>query len=203
MRYLLLCLVVACIGCNPNVEPELVSNGAGAAAFAFTASANAIDRPEPKPDSDKCQNCDGKGKVGDGRVMVTCRVCNGTGKAKKAEVPPVTEPEVEKVPPVVTPPDLGVPPEPKPSPPPKKPEQIKRVIGIYTRSPCPACDRWLAEEANEWAYRGYEVAKLEADPTKSVPYFRVKDEHGDRVFKPGLTWAGYVLFLDSLKEKSP
>lgn len=194
-------LLIVCVGCAPDVTPEdIPNNGAAAAAFAFTAVVDSSSKPEPKPDSDKCQNCDGKGKVGDGRVMVTCRVCNGTGKTPKAEPKPEPKPEV---PPAVTPPDLGVPPEPKPKPAPKVPEQIKRVIGIYTRSPCPACDRWLAEEANEWVYRGYEVAKLEADPTKAVPYFRVKDEHGDRVFKPGLTWAGYVLFLDSLKEKSP
>jgi len=34
----------------------------------------------PAPASDKCENCDGTGKVGDGRIVMTCPVCKGTGK---------------------------------------------------------------------------------------------------------------------------
>ena len=36
----------------------------------------------PAPASDKCENCDGKGKVrsGDGISVFTCPVCKGTGK---------------------------------------------------------------------------------------------------------------------------
>ena len=37
------------------------------------------------PDSsDICDNCRGKGKVGDGTVSVTCAACDGTGKKKKS-----------------------------------------------------------------------------------------------------------------------
>ena len=186
-------LLIVCVGCAPDVTPDdIPNNGAAAAAFAFTAVVESASKPEPKPDSDKCENCDGRGKVGDGRVMVTCRVCNGTGKKPKSEVQPQ-----------VTQPELGVPPEPKPElkPVPKVPEQIKRVVAIYTRDPCPACDRWLLEEAKEWRSRGYDVVEIQAAQSKAVPYFQVKDEYGDRVFKPGLTWAGYVLFLNSIKEK--
>lgn len=38
----------------------------------------------PAPVSDRCDNCDGTGKVGDGRIVVTCPVCKGTGKKPKA-----------------------------------------------------------------------------------------------------------------------
>lgn len=38
----------------------------------------------PAPASDKCQNCDGTGKVGDGRIVMTCPVCKGTGKEPKS-----------------------------------------------------------------------------------------------------------------------
>ena len=190
-------LLVACAGCGPDVGPEEVpNNGAAAAAFAFTSVVDSASKPEPKPDSDKCENCDGKGKVGDGRVMVTCKVCSGTGKKVKSAVPPA-----------VTPPDLGVPPEPtkpvEPVPEPKpepKPKPVKRVIGVFTRDPCPACDKWLVTEGKTWEAKGYEVVKVNADPAKTVPYFRVKDEHVDLYFKNGLTWAGYVLFLEK-KEK--
>jgi hypothetical protein len=34
----------------------------------------------PSPASDKCDNCDGTGKIGDGRIVLTCPVCKGTGK---------------------------------------------------------------------------------------------------------------------------
>jgi DnaJ-class molecular chaperone len=34
-------------------------------------------RPTPK---NVCQSCDGTGKVGDGRIVMTCPVCKGTGK---------------------------------------------------------------------------------------------------------------------------
>lgn len=45
------------------------------------------------PASDICDNCNGVGKVGDGRTMLTCPVCNGTGKkAKPGEAPPVVTP---------------------------------------------------------------------------------------------------------------
>lgn len=46
--------------------------------------------PTPAPSS-ICDNCNGRGKVGDGTVMLTCPVCNGSGKkvAAEAEVPEV------------------------------------------------------------------------------------------------------------------
>lgn len=34
----------------------------------------------PTPASDKCANCDGTGKLGDGRIVTVCPVCKGTGK---------------------------------------------------------------------------------------------------------------------------
>lgn len=37
-------------------------------------------RPAPKPVSGKCKNCNGTGKVGDGKIVMTCLVCKGTGK---------------------------------------------------------------------------------------------------------------------------
>lgn len=44
-----------------------------------SASPSIPDRPQPKP-GDMCDNCQGRGKVGDGVTMKTCPVCNGTGK---------------------------------------------------------------------------------------------------------------------------
>ena len=38
--------------------------------------------PPPAPEPDKeCANCNGSGKIGDGRIVMTCPECGGTGKA--------------------------------------------------------------------------------------------------------------------------
>ena len=37
----------------------------------------------PTPASDKCDNCDGTGKIGDGRIVKECPICKGTGKKPK------------------------------------------------------------------------------------------------------------------------
>lgn len=34
----------------------------------------------PTPASNKCENCDGTGKLGDGRIVTVCPICKGTGK---------------------------------------------------------------------------------------------------------------------------
>ena len=36
--------------------------------------------PDATPKADKCSNCGGSGKLGDGKIFVTCQACNGTGK---------------------------------------------------------------------------------------------------------------------------
>lgn len=63
----------------------------------ITAAAAATAGPNPGPapaPSGICDNCDGRGKIGDGTVMVTCPVCNGTGKrtaqARPEPWPPTT-----------------------------------------------------------------------------------------------------------------
>ena len=49
--------------------------------------------PSPGPIGSVCDNCDGVGKVGDGVIMKTCPVCNGTGKK-----PPSSEADVQPTP---------------------------------------------------------------------------------------------------------
>lgn len=39
----------------------------------------------PTPDAgDACENCGGKGTLGDGRITVKCPACGGTGKKPKS-----------------------------------------------------------------------------------------------------------------------
>ncbi|MEM8668747.1 MAG: hypothetical protein AAGG48_14600 [Planctomycetota bacterium] len=47
-------------------------------------SGPSITPDTPTPSSDKCENCDGRGKLGDGRVATICPVCDGTGKTTSA-----------------------------------------------------------------------------------------------------------------------
>ena len=51
----------------------------------------------PAP-TDQCSNCKGRGKVGDGVTMLTCPVCNGTGKNTKPKEVPVVIPDPPKEP---------------------------------------------------------------------------------------------------------
>jgi hypothetical protein len=45
-----------------------------------------VPAPSPAP-SGVCDNCNGVGKIGDGTIMLTCPVCNGTGKKTIAVEP--------------------------------------------------------------------------------------------------------------------
>lgn len=87
-----LCCVVACIisGCSgplPGPLASLDKDFADGYAYALIASSTKpqtiVPTPPlptpPKPDSDKCTNCNGTGKVGDGRVFVDCSECGGDG----------------------------------------------------------------------------------------------------------------------------
>jgi DnaJ-class molecular chaperone len=75
----LLCLLVAVIGCVATLPDD---HGVSADLACETARMVVQLRQEiaPTPASDKCENCDGTGKIGDGRIVLPCPVCKGTGK---------------------------------------------------------------------------------------------------------------------------
>jgi hypothetical protein len=59
-----------------------------AAEIGIATSVPAAPTPTPTPSPNgECSNCYGTGKVGDGRVSVTCAVCNGTGRSTTASMP--------------------------------------------------------------------------------------------------------------------
>lgn len=83
-RFFLCVLTATCLGCaSPSYElsqhdalalqAEAVTNVAYVAAFG-------TEQPKPSPVGDKCDNCGGTGRLGDGTVSVKCPVCDGTGK---------------------------------------------------------------------------------------------------------------------------
>jgi hypothetical protein len=189
-------LVLSLAGCDAVIRPDTTTNGLALSSWAIAAATPVDDKPKPAPDDDKCQNCNGTGKVGDGRVSVKCRVCNGTGKKKVTEVS-------------AAPPEQGQPPAPevKVPPTPKKPEipepNAKRYVLMYSRPDCPNCDKWMIEEADNWRRQGYTVLTRQDRTGKAVPWFRVVNETLDKAFLPGLTWGGYQKYLEVQKEKKP
>lgn len=69
------------IGCAPVVEQ---------ANFLPTTSAvtgvwSTTDAASPIAPDDRCENCQGTGRLGDGRVETTCPECGGTGKKTRSD----------------------------------------------------------------------------------------------------------------------
>lgn len=78
MKYLLplIVLLSGCVATLPD-DPTLTADLACETARLVVQLRNEI---APSPASDECDNCDGTGKIGDGRIVLTCPVCKGTGK---------------------------------------------------------------------------------------------------------------------------
>lgn len=86
MRYLIALLVV-CVGCVatlPGDDGVTADLAAETARMVVRMRQEIPPAPAPKPTPDgKCGNCLGTGKIGDGRIILPCPVCKGTGKACK------------------------------------------------------------------------------------------------------------------------
>jgi hypothetical protein len=79
----LICFCVVFVGCVASLPGD---HGVTADLACETARMVVKLRHEiaPAPKSDKCENCDGTGKLGDGRIVTVCPICKGTGKAVKS-----------------------------------------------------------------------------------------------------------------------
>ena len=73
--------VVVLIGCVATLPDD---HGVSADMACETARAVVQMReqihPTPTPSSEECDNCNGTGKIGDGRIVLECPACKGTGK---------------------------------------------------------------------------------------------------------------------------
>ena len=74
---LLLVLVIGCVGSAASDRPDIVADLACETA---RMAVRLSQEMAPAPASDKCTNCDGTGKLGDGRIVTVCPICKGTGK---------------------------------------------------------------------------------------------------------------------------
>lgn len=71
MRWLL--VLVLASGCSSSVTTDDLQP--------FVAVTGHYSTLAPAPEKPGvCRACSGRGVVGDGRVMMTCQACNGTGK---------------------------------------------------------------------------------------------------------------------------
>ena len=79
MSRLAILAVILAAGCSPpkaDLRPLV----------AVAAKYSLLDvPPAPSNPTGKCRSCGGSGKVGDGRVAVTCGRCNGSGVEPKAD----------------------------------------------------------------------------------------------------------------------
>jgi uncharacterized Fe-S cluster protein YjdI/thioredoxin-related protein len=98
--------------------------------------------PSPTP-SGICEQCNGTGKVGDGRVSTTCRECNGTGKTVTTPTPT---------------PDT-------------KPATKRGTIVMFCRPGCIYCDKWVAEVKPQ--LRDQWTIDERKDPEGPVPNFEI------------------------------
>ena len=67
-------MVAGCVMTLPVDDVGLTADLATQAAYELGKL-----RPD-QPVSDICQNCNGTGKIGDGRIVNVCPECKGTGK---------------------------------------------------------------------------------------------------------------------------
>jgi Zn finger protein HypA/HybF involved in hydrogenase expression len=81
MRWLiaLVVLVVGCVATLPSDDVTVSADLAAEAARMVVQLRQEI-HPSPTPASDRCENCNGTGKIGDGRIVMKCPTCGGTGK---------------------------------------------------------------------------------------------------------------------------
>jgi len=80
----LVCFTVAIVGCVaslPRGDTSITADLACEASRCIVQARQGLP-PTPAP-SDVCDNCDGTGKIGDGRIVLECSACKGTGKKPK------------------------------------------------------------------------------------------------------------------------
>ncbi len=169
--YRFLFLVVLLVGCGvPSKQggeatPEDVAH-VSVTLGKVVALDDTPNLPDNKPSSDVCENCGGKGRLGDGTVSVDCPACvDGKVIADKSPFP---EPSVVSS---------------------AKPEPVIPTITIYKSSSCIQCDKWMIQEAPQFEKVGWKIEPKYVDGDRSfrtLPTFHVKD------YKKEFTFEGYM-----------
>ena len=71
---------VGCVASVPN-DPSISADIATETARMILVLRRGVEPPPaPNAPSKECTNCNGTGRLGDGRIVMPCPECNGTGK---------------------------------------------------------------------------------------------------------------------------
>lgn len=187
---LLALLVVLTAGCQAIALRAVDATKAKAIAISALSvvRAKATNADTDTPDtSDECQNCNGTGKIGDGRIVKVCPICKGTGKkvdSQAQEQAAVTQPETVE----------EVKHEEVTTKPPEKlvwPVEVTRKLTMYTRPGCQRCKEWLIREQKTWESMGFEIVVDQDTEGNEVPWFLIEDEEIKKRVGSPLTWTMY------------
>lgn len=91
LRWLVV-FVIASIGCVASLPTDPGISADLAVETARMVIASRAEPPAPTPDAGRCENCNGTGKIGDGRIVLPCGECGGDGV--KGEEKSVVHPSV-------------------------------------------------------------------------------------------------------------
>ena len=74
-------VLVGCVASLPRDDASITADlAAETAREVLRLRSEVAPTPVPPAPGGKCDNCEGRGYVGDGTIKVKCQPCNGTGK---------------------------------------------------------------------------------------------------------------------------
>jgi hypothetical protein len=218
-------------GCEPisPVDREQYSTHA-AVTLGQVSIDSASPTPSPRPSDGKCKNCKGVGKVGDGRTMLTCEVCKGTGKdttaTEESSLPSpigrgaggegdLSETILAAMDKNISDKDCGtvicvgdqceLPQKIDMQSDPEanvKPTLaiVTPTITVYSSPTCEPCKKWIRNEAPKWNAQGWTIQVEEYSGPERVPWFQISDREIDLTHRGWMTPDSFIKLKNSQRQ---